>query len=214
MKLQLALDMADLDEALNCIEETKNSIDIVEVGTPLAFKCGVKAISLIKENYPGKEVLADFKIMDGGNYEACIAFEAGADIVTVLGVSSDITIAGAISAARKFQRKIMVDLIGIIEIEERISLIEKLSVDYVCVHTAVDDQNGLNSPMAQFVIATQVVTTTKLAIAGGLNIRNIGDIVTYNPEIVIVGAGITSEPNKAKAAADIKRKLIETHDDE
>ena len=207
MKLQLSLDMADLVEALKCVEETKKSIDIVEVGTPLALKWGVKAISLIKENYPSLEVLADFKIMDGGNYEASIAFDAGADIVTVLGVSSDVTIAGAISAARKFQRRIMVDLIGVVEIEKRIALIETLGVDYLCVHTAVDAQDGINNPIAQFILAKKIVTTTKLAIAGGLNIRNIGDIVTYNPDIVIVGAGITSESDRAKAAADIKNIL-------
>jgi len=214
MKLQLSLDMVDLNEALCYIEETKNSIDIVEVGTPFALKYGVKAISLIKEKYPSKELLADFKIMDGGNYEASIAFDAGADIVTVLGVSSDITIAGAISAARKFQRKIMVDLIGVVEIEKRIPLIEKLGVDYLCVHTAVDVQNGLNSPIAQFILAKKIVTIAKLAIAGGLNIRNIGEIVFYKPDIVVVGAGITSEPDRAKAAADIKRKLNQANHEE
>ena len=207
MKLQLSLDRVDLNEALCYVEETKNSIDIVEVGTPLALKCGVKAISIIKNKYPGKELLADFKIMDGGNYEASIAFDAGADIVTVLGVSSDVTIAGAISAARKFQRKIMVDLIGVVEIEKRISLIEKLGVDYLCVHTAMDAQNGLNNPIAQFILAKKIVTATKLAIAGGLNIGNISVIVSYKPDILIVGAGITSEPDRAKAAADIKLLL-------
>ena len=207
MKLQLSLDRVDLNEALCYVEETKNSIDIVEVGTPLALKCGVKAISIIKDKYPGKELLADFKIMDGGNYEASIAFDAGADIVTVLGVSSDVTIAGAISAARKFQRKIMVDLIGVVEIEKRISLIEKLGVDYLCVHTAMDAQNGLNNPIAQFILAKKIVTATKLAIAGGLNIGNISVIVSYKPDILIVGAGITSEPDRAKAAADIKLLL-------
>lgn len=79
-----------------------------------ALSCGARAISSIKDSYPDKEVLADFKIMDAGSYEAGIAFEAGADIVTVLGVSSDATIAGAVSAARKFQREVMVDLIGIV----------------------------------------------------------------------------------------------------
>jgi 3-hexulose-6-phosphate synthase len=214
MKLQLSLDMVDLKEALGYIEETKNSIDIVEVGTPFALKYGVKAISLIKEKYPRKDVLADFKIIDGGNYEACIAFNAGADIVTVLGVSNDATIAGAVSAARKFQKKIMVDLIGVVEIEKRIPLIEMLGVDYICVHTAIDVQDGTNSPISDFVKAKQIVTTIKLAIAGGINIRNIDDIVAYKPDIVIVGAGITSEPDRAKAAADIKRKLCETNYEE
>jgi 3-hexulose-6-phosphate synthase len=209
MKLQLSLDMADLHEALDCIEETKSSIDIIEVGTPLALKCGVGAISSIKDKYPGMDLLADFKIMDAGNYEASIAFDAGADIVTVLGVASDATIAGAISAARKFKKKIMVDLIGIAEIKQRIILMDQLGADYACLHTGVDDQNGIDIPVAQLVIAGLSVTTLKLAIAGGINSRNIRAIVIYHPDIIIVGAGITSEPNKAKAAADIKRIMSE-----
>jgi 3-hexulose-6-phosphate synthase len=209
MKLQLALDMVDLNEALHCIEETKSSIDIIEVGTPLALECGVRAISYIKDKYPGLDLLADFKIMDAGNYEANIAFDAGADIVTVLGVASDVTIAGAISAARKYQKKIMVDLIRVAEIKERIISMDKLGADYACLHTGVDSQNGLNSPVGQLLIAKQSGTRTRLAIAGGINSRNISDIVIYNPDVIIVGAGITSEPDRAKAAADIKRNMGE-----
>ena len=166
-----------------------------------------------KEKYPYKEVLADFKIADGGNYEACIAFNSGADIVTVLGFSNDATILGAMLAARKFHRMIMVDLIGIVEIENRIISLEKLCVDYICVHTATDVQNGTNGPFYDFIKAKQIVTTTKLAVAGGLNIRNIDQIVAYEPDIVIIGAGITSEPNRAKAAAQIKQKLKGTNNE-
>lgn len=211
MKLQLSLDMVDLNEAICCIEETKGSIDIIEVGTPLSLKCGVKAISCIKDKYPGMDLLADFKIMDAGNYEASIAFDAGADIVTVLGVASDVTIAGTISAAKKFQKKVMVDLIGIVDIKNKILLIEKLGADYACIHTGVDIQNGFNNPVGQLVTGKQLVTTTRLAVAGGINGRNIRNVVIYKPDIIIVGAGITSAPNKAKAAANIKQHMNEVN---
>lgn len=211
MKLQLSLDKVNLDEALVIIEETKQSVDILEVGTPLALKYGVKAISLLKQTYPAKEVLADYKIIDGGQYEASMAFEAGADIVTVLGVASDLTIAGTIIAARDYRRKVMVDLIGIMNIWERIPSIEILGVDFICIHTALDVQNSTENPIAQFISVKQIVKTTRLAIAGGLNIRNIGDIVPYKPDIVIVGAGITAELDRAKAASEIKQRFIEAN---
>lgn len=207
MKLQLSLDLVEMDDALLFIEETKDSIDIIEIGTPFALKYGLRAITEIKEKYPDKELLADYKIVDGGNYEANIAFKAGADIVTVLGVSDDITIAGAVSAAKSFHRKIMVDLIGISEIEKRILAIEKLGVDYVCVHTALDVQNGLNSPIEQLRRAKEIVNTSELAVAGGIRIENIDEVIQYKPRIIIVGAGITSKPDRSKAAADIKKKL-------
>lgn len=211
MKLQLALDMVDLNEALGCIEETQDSIDIIEVGTPLALKCGIRAIAFIKDKYPGMDLLADFKIMDAGNYEASIAFDAGADIVTVLGAASDVTIAGAISAARKYRKEIMVDLIGVAEVKQRIISMDKLGADYACLHTGVDSQNGLNSPVGQLLVAKQSVTRTRLAIAGGINSRNIGNIVMVNPDVIVVGAGITAEPDRTRAAADIKRWMGEAN---
>lgn len=211
MKLQLSLDKVNLDEALVIIEETKQSVDILEVGTPLALKYGVKAISLLKQTYPAKEVLADYKIIDGGQYEASMAFEAGADIVTVLGVASDLTIAGTIIAARKYKRKVMVDLIGVMDIRERIPSVEILGVDYMCIHTAMDVQNSNENPIAQFMVAKQIATSTRLAVAGGLNINNISAIVPYQPEIVVVGTGITAELDRAKAAADIKQKFYEAN---
>ena len=44
---------------------------------------------------------ADLKIMDAGEHEANLAFNAGADIVTVLGVAHDETIRGVVRAARR-----------------------------------------------------------------------------------------------------------------
>jgi 3-hexulose-6-phosphate synthase len=213
MKLQLSLDMVDLNEAFDYIEETKDSVDIVEVGTPFALKCGIQAISSIKERYPDKEVLADYKIMDGGDYEASMAFAAGADIVTVLGVANAATITGAVLAAKRYHGKIMVDLIGVVELSNRIPIIEKLGIDYLCIHTAIDGRNNLRGAFANLMMAKRIVTTAKLAIAGGLNVRNIADIVPYGPDIVIVGAGITAEADKAQAAAEIKQKLCEANHD-
>lgn len=209
MKLQLSLDMVDLDEAFADIEATKDSVDIIEVGTPFALRCGVQAITSIKERYPDKEVLADYKIMDGGDYEASMAFVAGADIVTVLGVANDATLSGAVSAAKRCRGKIMVDLMGMNELAKRISPIEKLEVDYLCIHTAIDGRNSLRGAFSDLMLAKQTVTTAKLAIAGGLNIHNIAQAVHYRPDVVIVGAGITAEADKTQAAAGIKQKLRE-----
>jgi len=44
-------------------------------------------------------LLADTKIVDGGEIEAADAFAAGANIVTVLGVAEDETIRGVVRAA-------------------------------------------------------------------------------------------------------------------
>ena len=43
--------------------------------------------------------------MDAGEFEADKCFEAGADIVTVLGVSNDETIEGCVRSAKKYGKK-------------------------------------------------------------------------------------------------------------
>ena len=52
----------------------------------------MEAVRRIERSFTAKTLLADLKIMDAGEGEASLAFEAGAGIVTVLGVAHDETI--------------------------------------------------------------------------------------------------------------------------
>jgi len=82
MKLQVAFDIQHSDEVLKLVEVNGDLIDIVEIGTPLIIKEGLKSVQKIKKEYPNQTVLADLKIMDAGLLEAQIGFDAGADIVS------------------------------------------------------------------------------------------------------------------------------------
>ena len=53
-------------------------------------------------------------------------FKAGADIVTVLGVSNDETILGAIKAAKQHGGKIMIDMIAVKNLVERAKEIDAM----------------------------------------------------------------------------------------
>ena len=92
MKLQVAFDIQHSDEVLKLVEVNGDLIDIVEIGTPLIIKEGLKSVQKIKKEYPNQTVLADLKIMDAGLLEAQIGFDAGADIVSVLGLASKKTL--------------------------------------------------------------------------------------------------------------------------
>jgi len=94
--LQLALDFVELEEALGLLEKVHSFVDIVEIGTPTIIRYGVEAVRRVKQSFPQKLVLADLKIMDAGEGEARLAFEAGADVVTVMAVAHDETILGAV----------------------------------------------------------------------------------------------------------------------
>ena len=60
-------------------------VDIIEIGTPLCKAAGVEAIRSMREICPDKLILADFKTPDVGGLEATMAFDAGADMLTVIG---------------------------------------------------------------------------------------------------------------------------------
>ena len=66
MKLQITLDILELDEAMDYLEQVAPYADIVEVGTPLSLMYGVKAVQKVKEKYPELLVLDDIKLCDGG----------------------------------------------------------------------------------------------------------------------------------------------------
>ena len=85
-KLQVAVDLLTTADALALTNKVGPYVDIIELGTPLIKSAGLSAISAIKAAHPDKEVFADLKTADAGFLEADIAFSAGADLVTVLGV--------------------------------------------------------------------------------------------------------------------------------
>ena len=61
-----------------------SEVDIIEIGTPLCKAAGLEAIRSIREIVPDKLILADFKSPDVGGLEAKMAFDTGADMMTVM----------------------------------------------------------------------------------------------------------------------------------
>jgi 3-hexulose-6-phosphate synthase len=207
MKLQLALDLVDINEAKFILNEVKDLIDIVEIGTPFIIKEGVRAIAEITNAYPLLEVLADVKIIDAGDHEARLAYDAGADIVTVLGAAANMTIQKVVRTAREYQKKVMVDLIAIENIEQRAIQIDKLEVDYICVHTASDVQAQGENPLENLKRLKAIVQNAKLAVAGGITAETLQYIIPYQPEIVIVGSAITTKQDKRQAALELRKVM-------
>ncbi|MFH1006795.1 MAG: 3-hexulose-6-phosphate synthase [Candidatus Latescibacterota bacterium] len=207
MKLQLALDLIDIDGAKRFLEDVIDLVDIVEIGTPFLLLEGAKAITEIKRAYPLVTVLADTKIADAGDHEAKIAFEAGADIVTVLGAAHDATIRLAVGQAQTSGKKVLIDLIAVEKVEKRALELDGLGVDYVCVHTAFDIQASGADPLQELQLVHPVLNHAGMAVAGGVNPETLSRIASYDPEIVVVGGFITGNPHPRRAAKAIRALL-------
>ncbi len=207
MKLQLSLDLVGVDEARQILGEVADIIDIVEIGTPFIIRDGMHAVRALRKAFPSIPLLADLKIMDAGAYEATLAFEAGADIATVLGVAHDSTIRAAVSAAGSFGREIMVDMIAVQDIGARAAEVDCLGVHYVCAHTAFDQHNEGTHPAGELEILSHVLQSARPAVAGSITADNVGPIAALRPAIVAVGGGIINAGDRRGAALLLKESI-------
>ncbi|EFH8440923.1 3-hexulose-6-phosphate synthase [Escherichia coli] len=205
MKLQLALDDLDLVQALLMIEKVHDSIDIIEVGTPFVIDEGMRAVREIKRFFPEKEILADLKIMDAGYYEAELAFEAGADYATVLGVTDVLTVKGCVEVAEKYNRKIVVDMICVNDMPGKIAEMEATGAHILAVHTGADQQAAGREPIDDLRVMAQHVKRAQMSVAGGISSRTAQKYVDLKPSILIVGTGITRQKDPRAEAAAIKQ---------
>jgi len=204
MKLQLALDRLTEEECLYILEETRESVDIIEVGTGVIKEYGMPIIRSIRKNFPNKLIVADMKTCDAGKHEALQAFEAGANITTVMAFSADLTIKDTLEIAKETGNRVMIDLLEV-HARDRIAELEELGVELVSLHVGKDRQTEgkFNTDLFSLVSGFNVEVT----VAGGINLDTLPDIIHEKPDTVIVGSAITKAENPGEIAAEIKEMM-------
>lgn len=196
--LQIALDSINLDEVFRVAELVQEHVDILEIGTVLLKKEGIRIVEKMKRLYPNTLICADTKTVDLGKLEAQVMFDAGADLISVCGLASEATIMFAIHEARMRQKNVMIDLIGLGDSYRQIKRFTYLQPDYLTVHTGIDERSTENDLFQRVEIISQI-SPIPLAISGGVQLDDISYLLLFQPAIIIVGAAITasSDPNKA-----------------
>ena len=202
MKLQLALDEMPLVDALRFADKVAEHVDIIEIGTPFVMDEGMRGVREFHRFFPDKEILADLKIMDGGY------LEAGAAYATILGVSDNLTIEGALKAARDYERKLVVDMICVEDLPNRIAKMEEIGVDILAVHTGADQQAAGREPIQDLQVMTEHAKKAQIAVAGGINSKTIDKYVALKPEIIIVGSAIGHADDPVAEAKAIKDAML------
>ncbi|MEA3560940.1 MAG: 3-hexulose-6-phosphate synthase [Candidatus Omnitrophota bacterium] len=207
--LQLALDFLNLNRALKVAREAvKGGVDWLEAGTPLIKSEGLDAVRRLRKEFPKKTIVADLKIMDAGRIETEAAAKAGADIICVLGLASDSTIRECVQAGKNYGAKIEADLIEVKDsnIERRAKQIEKIGVDYIGVHCAIDEQMEGKDP---FLKLRKVAKAVKIPLvcAGGINSESASRALKAGADIVVVGGAITKHKSPEQAVRRIKKAM-------
>jgi 3-hexulose-6-phosphate synthase len=203
MKLQLAMDVLTLEAALELSGKVAEYVDIIELGTPLVKNAGLSAVTAIKEAHPDKLVFADLKTMDAGELEADIAFKAGADLVTVLGVADNSTITGAIQAGKAHGKGVVVDLIGVDDKAARAKEVTELGAAFVEMHSGLDEQAQEGYDLNALLTAGKDAGVA-FSVAGGVKLATIADVQASGADVAVVGGGIYSADDPAQAAKELR----------
>jgi 3-hexulose-6-phosphate synthase len=211
-KIQLALDTLQWDRALELARLAGPYVDILEAGTPLIKSVGIKIVAALKEAHPEKLVLADLKSSDVGAYEANMAFQAGADIVTTQGITTLATISEVQREADKWHRRAEVDMTGVTDPVARSCEVQKAGVTLVLYHRSIDEEmteKALWDERACNIVQSMCALGLDVAIAGGVQIDVLQMLRCVPIYSIIIGRGITAQTNPAETAKMIHQRVQE-----
>ena len=143
--------------------------------------------------------------MDGGSVVSKVAFEAGADMVSVLAAAQDETIEATIACAKEYGRKVLVDMCAVKDMEGRGKQIEAMGPDYICCHVGYDIQAKGVDPVEE-LHRLDAVKLPK-AIAGGIKLSTFEQAVNSPADDIIVGGGLYNQPNMCEIAKKMREIL-------
>ncbi len=207
--LQVALDFVDLKRAVTAAREAvEGGADWLEAGTPLIKSEGLNAVRTLKKLFPKKTIVADLKTFDAGRAEVEMAAKAGADIVSVMAAAPVETIRDSVLAGRNYGCRIMVDFLGVADVENRARQLSKTGVDFFNVHLGIDQQM---QGKVSFEIIKKLTRATNVPVAasGGINSETAPLALKAGASIVIVGGAIIKSPDAAEATRLIKKAMRE-----
>jgi 3-hexulose-6-phosphate synthase/6-phospho-3-hexuloisomerase len=205
MKLQISFDFSSISEAISVAKTTAEFADILEVGTLLLYKEGVKAVEEFRKEFPDKIIFVDSKICDRAKESTLLFSKAGANIISVLAGTSNKTIFEAAQAAHSNNSKVALDLVDSYSMGESCLEAKKLGIDIILFHRS-HEETQIVSLIDQW---DTVRGNTDLPIfaSGKINRSNIDKVLFLKPQGIIVGAGITRAENP-QTEAEYFRSLI------
>jgi len=209
-QIQLALDYFDLAPALAMTQIVHKEVDIIEIGTPLTKAAGMLAVRTVRELCPDHLILADIKSPDVGGGEAKMAFDAGADWMTVLGAAPLDTVKLALEEAKSRPGKEMfIELTGIRDILTRAHEWRSIGVERMVYHRGWDEGNLSRTwdDQDRDTIRELIHMGFQISVAGGLGLDMISFFQGLDISVFIIGRAIRETPDPAATARKFREAI-------
>jgi 3-hexulose-6-phosphate synthase len=200
MKIQLALDLLDRNDALEAVRAAAPFVDIVEIGTSLLKLTGIGIVPEIRAICPGKKIFLDMKIIDGPEREATLMARCGADMYSMLAVATDIAVRKVLRIAAENGADVVFDMQSAPNPQARARELKTLGARWLCVHKNADCGDDLAQAFREY-LDVKNDTGLSVALAGGINLTSAQEIKhRLNPDVVIIGGAILNATDRADAA--------------
>ncbi|MDX2031886.1 MAG: orotidine 5'-phosphate decarboxylase / HUMPS family protein [Blastocatellia bacterium] len=208
MKLQLALDTPDLTHELDLAGKVAAYVDLIEAGTPLLIREGIRVVRELRRRHRGRPIVADIKVIDAGEPIAELAFAAGASVVTVLGSAPDSLIDRVVRSAGRYDGQVMADSLSVQDIPARARQLRDLGVNSICVNRRGFKREKL-SREEKLQNLGELLKQIELPVylAGGIDIPELTLLRDLPLAGVIVGAAIAEAPSPIDAARKMRAVL-------
>jgi 3-dehydro-L-gulonate-6-phosphate decarboxylase len=201
-KLQLALDTLDLVSALGPLQMAAPYLDVIEVGTILCLAEGMRAVRTIRSLFPEKTMLADVRIAEAGGLISKMAFEAGADWVSVVSAATLTTVEVVVKEAKKYGGDVQIELFDGWNLENAHHW-RNLGIRQVIMHRSRDleTKGELTWSEKDFdEIRRLAGMGFHVTVTGGVSLRDIPLFASVPIFVFIVGRGIYKAEHPGIAA--------------
>lgn len=207
--LQLALDYFSLPPAIAMAAKVAPYVDVIEIGTPLCKAAGMEAVRAIREICPDKLILADLKTPDVGDLEAKMAFDAGADFMTVIGGAALATVELAVKMAKQQGKEMLMELTGVRDILARAEEWKQLGVKRMVYHRGWDEQTFDRQWQDEdkVVVRKLIDMGFKITVTGGITVDLLPFFQDLPVSIIICGRAIHQAKDPAVAAHEFRSAI-------
>lgn len=212
-RLQLALDLLDLDAAVDVTTKAHSAIDIIEVGTLLCLSEGMNAIRTMRAKFPDKTIVGDVRIVRAGKNIADMAFDAGADWVSVVAEAPRETLEAAVKVAESYSREIQIELADEWSVEDA-TVWRELGIKQVICHDSSEvgtvggpawSRDALDTVQQLSDLGFEVTAT------GGITPVAITDFSAVPVGVFIAGRSICQAPSPLSAAEEFQAAIEKTY---
>ena len=198
MKLQISVDIPNLEKALEIAAQIAPHTDTLVVGNLLIYYYGAQAVKAFKDAFSKKTIVADTKIVDRGKEAVTCFVQAGADWVTVMAGTSKDIIHAACSTAEKNNVKVILDLLDASSLGQSALEAENLGASAILFHKPLEETESLT-----FIDRWDMIkgnTNLPVFVSGRIRRETLEEMLTLKPHGIMVGKSIVDAENPAQEA--------------